>query len=690
MRMRIAGSDRNHTMSHNRLGAETSPYLKQHQDNPVHWYPWGDDAIAAAKAENKPVLLSVGYAACHWCHVMAHESFEDPEIASVMNAHFINIKVDREERPDVDSIYQTALQLLGEQGGWPLTMFLTPDGAPFWGGTYFPNAPRYGRPGFTQVLMSLSETFARNPDQVASNVTAIKDRLGDALTPKGGGMMSLDTLDEVATFAVRQVDPFRGGTQGAPKFPQPMFFRFLWYAYLRSDAVMFKEAAILTLDNICQGGIYDHLGGGFARYSTDDKWLAPHFEKMLYDNGLLMELLCDAYQSTKSPLYAKRVEETINWLLREMKAEIDDHGRFGFASALDADSEGEEGKYYVWDKAEIDDVLADDAAAFGDYYDVQVAGNWEGKTILNRSKTMPWDEATEAKMAPLRAKLFEARAPRVRPVRDDKVLADWNGMVIAALARAGIVFDRPDWLELGCDVFAWVKQHMVAEDGRLRHSMCAGKLQHPAVLEDYANLSRAALMLFEATNNHEYLEDAKSWVELVETHYRDPDAGGYFMAAADTTDLIAKPKPIMDNAGPAGNGTMAEVLARLFLITGDDVYRTRAEGILSVFIPEDAKQNLYHPTLLIAWELLAQGIQIVVVGDANHEMTRALRSVALAAPNRLSIVTSVDPSMPVPAGHAAASKGLVDDQPAAYVCVGQTCSLPITSANDLAEILEAS
>ncbi len=677
-------------MSHNRLRAETSPYLKQHEDNPVHWYAWGDDAFAAAQAENKPILLSIGYATCHWCHVMAHESFEDPEIASVMNEWYINVKVDREERPDVDSIYQTALQLLGEQGGWPLTMFLTPDGEPFWGGTYFPSTPRFGRPGFTQVLMSLSETFARNPDQVASNVTAIKDGLGDALTPKGGGVLSLDTLDEVATFAVRQVDPFRGGTQGAPKFPQPMFFRFLWHAYLRSGSVMFKEAVVLTLENICQGGIYDHLGGGFARYSTDDKWLVPHFEKMLYDNGLLMELMCDVYQSTKSPLYAKRLEETINWLLREMKAEVDEHGRFGFASALDADSEGEEGKFYVWDKAEIDTVLGDDAAEFNKHYDVHVTGNWEGKTILNRSHAMPWDADTEAAMAPLRAKLFEVRSPRVRPARDDKVLADWNGMVIAALARAGVVFDRPDWLELGRDVFAWVKDHMVANDNRLRHSMCAGKLQHPAVLEDYANLSRAALLLFEATHDPTYLQDATSWVEIVETHYSDPIAGGYFMAAADTTGLVAKPKPIMDNAVPAGNGTMAEVLAQIFLITGDDIYRTRAEHILQTFIPEDAKQNLYHPTLLIAWELLAQGTQIVIVGDADHEMTRALRGVALAAPNRLSVVNVIDPTTTVPAQHAAAGKGLVNGQPAAYVCVGPICSLPIMSANDLAEILEAS
>lgn len=677
-------------MGHNQLCDETSPYLKQHEDNPVHWYAWGDDAFTAAKAENKPILLSIGYAACHWCHVMAHESFEDPQIADVMNARFINIKVDREERPDIDSIYQTALQLLGEQGGWPLTMFLTPAGDPFWGGTYFPNTPRYGRPGFTQVLTSLSETFARNPDQVAENVKAIKDGLGNALAPKGGGAITTETLDEVATFAVRQVDPFRGGTQGAPKFPQPMFFRFLWHAYLRSDSIMFKEAVTLTLDHICQGGIYDHLGGGFARYSTDESWLAPHFEKMLYDNGLLMELLCDVYQTTKSPLYAQRIEETINWLLREMTAETDARGRFGFASALDADSDGEEGKFYVWDKAEIATVLGDDSPAFEQYYDVQKGGNWEGKTILNRSQSMVWNEHVEARMAPLRARLFNARAPRLRPGRDDKVLADWNGMVIAALARAGIVFDRPDWVHLARDVYAWIKDHMTASDNRLRHSMCAGKLQHPAVLEDYANLARSALLLSEATGETSYIEDAKNWVEHVETHYRDTAAGGYFMAATDTKGLVARPKPIMDNAVPAGNGVLAEVLARLFLVTGDDLYRTRAETIFDVFAPEETKHNLYHPTLMIAWEFLARGMQIVIVGPGDHSSTRALRNIAYLTPNRLSVVTIIDPDTPLPNDHAAAGKGMVNGQPTAYVCVGPTCSLPMTSVDDLAEILETS
>jgi len=674
-------------MSRNRLDQETSPYLLQHKDNPVHWYAWGDDALQAARDENKPILLSIGYAACHWCHVMAHESFENPAIAAEMNARFINIKVDREERPDIDSIYQTALQLLGEHGGWPLTMFLTPDGDPFWGGTYFPPTPRYGRPGFDQVLKSISGTYANAPDQVAGNVGAIKDALGKALAPRGGGGLSLDALDRIAATAVRMVDPYHGGTQGAPKFPQPMFFRFLWAAHLRTTSAIFADAVRISLDNMCQGGIYDHLGGGFARYSTDDRWLAPHFEKMLYDNALLIELMSDVWLKTKSPLYAKRTEETIDWLLREMTNGKDGAEGFAFAGALDADSEGEEGKFYVWSAEEVAAVLGEDAQAFAAVYDVSAGGNWEGKNILNRLHTMDWDAAQEAAMAPLREKLLAHRAGRIRPGRDDKVLADWNGLMIAGLVRAGIVFDRADWIDLAVDVFDWIKTHMTADDGRLRHAFCAGELQHPAVIDDYANMARAALYLYEATGAPGYLEAAESWAAVADTHYFDADGGGYFMSADDTPGLVARPKPIFDNAQPAGNGTMAEVLVRLFLSTGNDAYRARAENLFATFVAEETNHNLHHPTLLIAWEMLTRGTQIVIAGDPSDAKAKALCTVALKAPNRLSVVTQIADAATLPETHAAAGKGPLDGKPAAYVCVGPTCSLPVTDPAALADIL---
>ncbi|MBO6947770.1 MAG: thioredoxin domain-containing protein [Rhodospirillales bacterium] len=674
-------------MSRNHLDRETSPYLLQHKDNPVHWYPWGNEALEAARSQNKPILLSVGYAACHWCHVMAHESFENPAIADEMNARFINIKVDREERPDIDNIYQTALQLLGEHGGWPLTMFLTPDGDPFWGGTYFPPTPRYGRPGFDQVLKSISHTYENAPDQVDGNVGAIRDAMQNALAPRGGGTMSLETLDQISAAAVRMVDPYSGGTQGAPKFPQPMFFRFLWAAHLRSNSAIFADAVTLSLDNMCQGGIYDHLGGGFARYSTDDRWLAPHFEKMLYDNALLLELMSDVYLKTRSPLYKKRAAETVGWLLGEMKNGKDGADGFAFAGALDADSEEEEGKFYVWSLDEVREVLGEDADTFAKVYDVTPDGNWEGKTILNRLHTMGWDNAQENAMAPLREKLLARRATRIRPGRDDKILADWNGLVIAGLVRAGLVFDEPSWVGLATDVFAWVKSNMTAEDGRLRHSFCAGKLQHPAIIDDYANMARAALYLSEATGDDSYLTDAENWVKIADDHYYDQDQGGYFISADDTPGLVARPKPIFDNAQPAGNGTMAEVLVRLSLMTGKSSHRARAEQLVDTFMTEEPTHNIHHPTLLIAWELLMRGTQIVIAGDIDDPSTDALADVALKTPNRLSVVTRIAPGKELPANHAAAGKDTVDGNPAAYVCVGPTCSLPVTDPKALADAL---
>jgi len=669
-------------MPRNQLGQETSPYLRQHKDNPVHWYAWSDAALAAARAENKPILLSIGYAACHWCHVMAHESFVNEAIAAEMNDRFINIKVDREERPDIDAIYQTALQLLGEQGGWPLTMFLTPNGDPFWGGTYFPPTPRYGRPGFDQVLKSISQTYEHAPDQIESNVKAIGEALQGALAAKGGGTISVQTLDLVAAAAVRVIDTDHGGTQGAPKFPQPMFYRFLWHAHLRSGSGMFAQAVTLTLDHICQGGIYDHLGGGFSRYSTDEYWLAPHFEKMLYDNALLIELMSDVWLTTKSPLYAARTVETIDWLVREMKHAREGFKGFGFASALDADSEGVEGKFYVWSAEEIAEVLGKDAARFAETYKVTRHGNWEGHNILNRLHNLAWDDALDTEMAPLRNKLLTRRDSRIRPGRDDKVLGDWNGLAISALVRAGIVFDRADWVDLAIEVYDWIKTTMTAEDGRLRHSFCAEQLQHPAVLDDYANLARAALLLAETGRTGPFLDDAQNWVEIVEAHYLDTE-GGYFLSADDTPGLIARPNPIFDNAQPAGNGTMAEVLVRLYLVTGDPVYRTRAEKLFDTFVTEQANNNMHHPTLMIAWEMLALGTQIVIVGERDDPATRSLLHAAQSSPNRLSVITLMTPDQHLPDGHSAAGKGMHNGKPAAYVCVGTTCGLPISDAGAL-------
>src|SRR5690348_17105124 len=389
----------------NRLGEETSPYLLQHKDNPVHWRPWGEAALAEARATGKPILLSVGYAACHWCHVMAHESFEEEATARVMNELFVNIKVDREERPDVDAIYMGALHELGEQGGWPLTMFLTSDAEPFWGGTYFPKEQRYGRPAFVSVLNEVARVYRDEPDKVRQNADVLKDRLKPGHHVSASAPPSEEMLADLGRRLVQAIDPANGGIRGAPKFPQPQFFGFLWRAGLRYGFANPLEAVDLTLTHIAQGGIYDHLGGGFSRYSVDERWLVPHFEKMLYDNAQLVELLALAHARTGKPLFATRARETVAWLAREMTAPGG-----AFAASLDADSEGEEGKFYVWSLAQVEQALGkDDAALFARHYDVTESGNFEGHNILNRLTREPTDAATEDRLAAMRAKLLAVR-----------------------------------------------------------------------------------------------------------------------------------------------------------------------------------------------------------------------------------------------------------------------------------------
>ena len=681
----------------NRLGEETSPYLRQHQDNPVHWWPWSEAAMTAARDSGKPILLSVGYAACHWCHVMAHESFEDEATAALMNDLFINIKVDREERPDVDALYQSALQMMGEQGGWPLTMFVTPDGEPFWGGTYFPPTARYGRPGFPEVLKSVADAFSARRDQVATSVDQLKQGLERLSKPAGGGQLSMTAVDKAASSLLRAIDPITGGTMGAPKFPQPSLQKLLWRAHRRRGSAMFREAVCLSLDHMCQGGIYDHLGGGFARYSTDELWLAPHFEKMLYDNALLVELMCDVWTVTRSALYAVRIEETIQWALREMMAGGGQGGeKLGaFVSAYDADSEGEEGKFYVWSEQEIDALLGDAAPRFKAHYDVTRFGNWEGHTILNRSREMTLADAeTETALAGAREILLHIREKRVWPGRDDKVLADWNGLMIVALCRAAVVFARADWLDAAKDAFQFVTTRMAASEdvARLFHSWCEGAARHPGVLEDYANMSLAALKLFEVTGDTAYLERAKAWATVADEFFWDHESGGYFMSAADTTDLLIRTKPMHDNATPAGNGTMAIVLATLYHLTGETHYLGRFDDLVGAVVPADLGHVEHQMSLLMAFELMAQGVQIVIVGEdrnqdqpgaAPHGLPGGLARAALLSQPPASVLLRVSGDLGLPADHPASGKTAQDGKPTAYVCVGQTCSLPITDAGEL-------
>jgi uncharacterized protein YyaL (SSP411 family) len=670
----------------NRLGGETSPYLLQHADNPVAWWPWGDAALAEAQRSNRPILLSVGYAACHWCHVMAHESFEDEGTAAVMNELFVNIKVDREERPDIDQIYQQALALLGEQGGWPLTMFLTPKGEPFWGGTYFPSEQRYGRPAFADVLRTVSRVHQDEPDKVNNNVVALKEALGKMSSPQAGGGIPAELQEQIAERLLREIDRVHGGFGQAPKFPSAYIFELLWRAWLRGKRQNdnLKHAVEITLDRMSQGGIYDHLGGGFARYSTDPYWLAPHFEKMLYDNAQLIDLLTLVWQETGSLLYKQRVEETVAWVEREMIAGGGEHPRGGFAATFDADSEGEEGRFYVWSEAEIDEILGTDAELFKHHYDVSAEGNWEHSNILNRNKRPALaDAATETKLAAMRAKLKAVRDKRIWPGWDDKVLADWNGLMIAALAKASRAFGQQHWLELATDAFAFVRDHMTGEDGRLRHAWRQGTLKHRATLDDYANMIRAALMLHEASGEAAYLAQAKAWTEIADRHYWDADNGGYFFTADDAADLILRAKQANDNAVPSGNGTMLANLARLFLLTGDDAYRRRAEAQRMAFAGELQRNFFPLTTLLNASDFFDNAVQVVIAGTPGDADAEALATAAWSVSQPNMVLQYSGDARALPALHPAHGKGKVGGRAAAYVCRGQTCSLPITEPEAL-------
>ena len=668
------------TSHENRLARETSPYLLQHKHNPVDWWPWGTEALAEAQRANKPILLSVGYAACHWCHVMAHESFEDAATAQVMNDLFVNIKVDREERPDIDQIYMSALHHLGEHGGWPLTMFLTPNGEPFWGGTYFPKTSRYGKPAFVDLLREVERVFRQDPQSVEQNRSALMARLAASARPKGRVVIAASELDRAASQIAGMIDPINGGMRGAPKFPQPTMLEFLWRAGGRMNDRRNFGAVELTLARICEGGIYDHLGGGFSRYSVDERWLVPHFEKMLYDNALLLELLALAYQRSANELFRRRARETVAWLAREMTTQ-----EGAFCASLDADSEGEEGKFYVWSLPEIMTVLGDGGAAvFAAHYDVTAAGNFEGHNILNRLKHLPRSMEDEKKLAAMRETLLTARGRRVRPGLDDKVLADWNGLMIAALVNAGVAFEEPGWLEMAARAFLFVDAKMAHGD-RLGHSWRAGKLLVPGLASDHAGMIRAALALHEATAEHAHLERALAWQATLDRHYANPDNGGYFLTADDAAGLVVRPNATTDDATPNPNAVAAQNLIRLAVFTGQHAWRDKADRLFEG-IAASAGENLFaHLALLNALDLRLRAAEIVVAGEGAR--ANDLLAAARKLPFLDRIVLRASPALP--ASHPAQEKIKATAQSAAFICVGETCSLPVTEPDAVAAAVTA-
>jgi len=665
-------------VSTNRLAQATSPYLLQHAHNPVAWWQWGPEALATAKRDNKPILLSVGYAACHWCHVMAHESFEDEGTAAVMNELFVNIKVDREERPDIDQIYMNALHLLGEQGGWPLTMFLTPAAEPVWGGTYFPKDSRFGRPAFVDVLREVARLFKEEPNKIAQSRDALLARLAEKARPQGKITIGLKELDAAAAQVGNMFDSVNGGLRGAPKFPQPAILEMLWRAGIRTHDERFFETVEHSLERMSEGGIYDHLGGGYSRYSVDEKWLVPHFEKMLYDNAQLLELLALAWQHGGRRLFAQRARETVGWLQREMTT-----ADGAFSASLDADSEGEEGKFYVWSYDELLKVLGtDDGEYFARHYDVTPHGNFEHHNILNCLAERQHSDADEARLAQLRQSLLSVRELRVRPGLDDKVLADWNGLMIAALVNAGVILDEPSWIAMARRAFDFIARAMTV-GARLGHSYRAGRTLFPGLASDYAAMIRAALALYEATGDRDLLEQALTWQRVFDTHYGDADTGGYYLTADTATDLLLRPHATADDATPNPNAVAAGNLVRLASLTGDGAWREKADRLIEGILSAAARNLFGHVALLNALDLRLRAAEIVLTGRDE-----TLATAAFKLPFLDRIVLRANSAADLPPAHPAQEK-LKAAAGAAFICVGERCSLPVSAANEIAKAVAA-
>jgi uncharacterized protein YyaL (SSP411 family) len=611
----------------NRLSHETSPYLLQHAHNPVDWYPWGEAAFERARREGKPILLSIGYSACHWCHVMERESFENEAIAELMNDNFINIKVDREERPDLDAIYMNAVQMMTGSGGWPMTVFLTSEGKPFYGGTYFPPADRYGMPGFPRLLIALAEAYRARRDEVENSADGVLGELRrlDRIPSPGGQSdgkseyaLGYEIADHAMAQMLRAVDPIHGGFGTKPKFPPSVALQFLLRQYRRTNDVGARKAVELTLDQMARGGMYDQLGGGFHRYSVDEKWLVPHFEKMLYDNALLSRAYTEGYLATGNEFYKRVAVETLDYVAREM---TDKSG--GFYSTQDADSEGEEGKFFVWTLEEVVALLGEeDARLFNRYFDVSEAGNFEGHNILHVdedagaiAKLMGASrERLEEAIERGRRVLFEAREARVKPHRDEKMLTAWNGLMMRSFADATRAFDRKDYLEIATRNANFVLDEL-RRDGRLLRTHKDGESKLNGYLEDYAYVVEGLLSLYEASFDLRWFKEARALTETMIAQFWDADAGGFFFTSADHETLITRTKDFYDNATPAGNSVAAAALLRLSLFTGEDRYRRLAETILRLIKPAVMRAPSAFGYMLSALDLfLDSPYEIAIVG----------------------------------------------------------------------------
>jgi uncharacterized protein YyaL (SSP411 family) len=644
----------------NRLAQETSPYLRQHADNPVDWYPWGDDAFAAAKDRDVPILLSVGYSACHWCHVMAHESFEDADVAAVMNRVFVNVKVDREERPDVDDIYMEATQAMTGQGGWPMTVACTPDGRPFFAGTYFPRERRGGLIGFVELCERIDELWHTRRDELLEQADQLTGSLGrSSLLEAGSDLPDVAAVDTAVAALLGASDLQHGGLGGAPKFPQPMAQEALAAAAARGEEEALT-ALVASLDNMAAGGIYDHLGGGFSRYAVDGVWLVPHFEKMLYDNALLIRLYLHGWQLTGEPRFRQVLAETIGYVLRDLR-----QPGGGISSAEDADSEGEEGKFYVWSDTDVRAVLGEDADVARHWYGFRPGGNFEhGTTILNRLHALG-ALARPDDVEAARAKLFEARAERIRPGLDDKVLTEWNAYLIAALAEAGAAAGEPGWVDAAISIAEFLLTNLRRDDGRwLRAWQAEAGAKHLAYATDHGALIDAFTRLAEATGQARWIEEARSVADALLDLFWDEERGGVFTTGHDAEALIARPKDLMDNATPGANGLAAVGLLRLAALTDEPRYRDAGEAIVRLLGP----MAVQHPTafghVLAAVDLVARGTTEVVIPGDRPDLVAAVHQRFL--PNAV-LAWGERYDSPLWEGR---------DDGRAYVCRHYACQLP--------------
>jgi uncharacterized protein YyaL (SSP411 family) len=677
----------------NRLANETSPYLLQHANNPVDWYPWGEEALARAKAEDKPILLSIGYSACHWCHVMERESFENEETASLMNERFVNIKVDREERPDLDAVYMEAVQMMTGSGGWPMTVFLTPEGKPFYGGTYFPPVDYSNLPGFPRLVTAISDAYRDQRGQIEETTKQITEKMGQTnqLT-KSNTLLTVDILHTAYNNLATSFDYQNGGVGMAPKFPQPMALELL----LRYNHHGFSERALemvsLTLDNMAQGGIYDQIGGGFHRYSTDAYWLVPHFEKMLYDNAQLARLYLHAYLVTGRPMYRRITEETLNYVLREMTDPLG-----GFYSAQDADSEGEEGKFFVWTPQEIQAVLGEeDGNLIGGYFGLTEAGNFEGKTILNVpqeltsfAEELGLDlEQLEAKIERAKVSLRDVREERIHPLLDDKVLASWNGLMLRAFAEAAAALNNEKYLNAAIANAEFLVNTM-KPDGRLLRTYRGGQAKLLGYLEDYAFVADGLLALYEATFQQRWLDEAVSLADSMVELFWDENAGAFYDTGIDHESLVVRPRDVFDNAQPCGGSVASDLLLRLAVITGNQEYTVKATTPLRALHDLMGKAPAGTGHWLAALDFhISNPKELAVIGPRENPATRLLLDTINGRylPNKVVVGAegALGESTQIP---LLQDRGMVDGKPAAYVCQNYVCQLPVTEPEALAQQL---